>query len=528
MERGRVPGNWRAERRREMALRRSAPRVSLAEEFKGRHMFESLTDRLSAAFRTMTGRGRLTESNISEGLELVRQALLEADASVEVARKFVDSAREKFLGSEVSRALNPTQQILKIVNEELINLMGPGDSSIRQVEPFTTLMLCGLQGSGKTTTCGKLAKRIQSTGGKPMLVAADLQRPAAIDQLETLAGQLNVPVFVDRECKDPVDVCKRAVKEAGKLGVTHVILDTAGRLHVDDDLMQQLKDVERKVEPDEVYFVVDAMTGQDAVNSAKAFNDALSIDGVILTKLDGDARGGAALSVKTITGVPIKFVGVGETLDALDEFHPDRMASRMLGMGDIMTLIETAQSKFDEEELKRQQEQLEKGVFTLDDFRKQMKQASRLGSMGKIMSMIPGMGRISGILGELNVDPDKEMRKIGAIIDSMTLEERRKPDIIDSRRKKRIAAGAGVEVTRVNELLKMHQQMATMAKSFAGGGAMDRMRMLSALTQQVSSNPFGQMGPVKKGSTGKRLTPKEREANRKRLEKLRRDKKRKK
>ncbi len=490
-------------------------------------MFESLTDRLSAAFRAMTGQGRLTESNIREGMNLVRQALLEADANVETTRKFVDSVQEKVLGLEVSRALNPTQQILKIVNDELIALMGPVDHSLPEKKPFATIMLCGLQGSGKTTSCGKLGKRLLAAGRKPMFVAADLQRPAAIDQLEVLGGQLGVPVFVDRESKDPVDVCRRALKEAKEKGVDVVILDTAGRLHVDEELMAQLNQIERKVQPDQVYFVVDAMTGQDAVNSAKAFNDALELDGVILTKLDGDARGGAALSVKSVTGVPIKFIGVGETLEALEDFHPERMASRMLGMGDVMTLIETAQAKFDEEELRRQQEQMEKGVFTLDDFRKQMSQASRLGSMSKIMSFIPGMSRLSGMLGELNVDPDKEMRKIGGIIDSMTPEERRRPDIIDLRRKKRIAAGAGVETSQVNELLKMHERMATMVKSFSSMGMGDRMRAMQQMTQQASVNPFGMFGPMKKGSTGKRLTPKERAEQRKRLEKERRKKKRK-
>ncbi|MBR4976609.1 MAG: signal recognition particle protein [Thermoguttaceae bacterium] len=490
-------------------------------------MFESLTDRLSAAFRAMTGQGRLTESNIREGMNLVRQALLEADANVETTRKFVDSVQEKVLGLEVSRALNPTQQILKIVNDELIALMGPVDHSLPEKKPFATIMLCGLQGSGKTTSCGKLGKRLLAAGRKPMFVAADLQRPAAIDQLEVLGGQLGVPVFVDRESKDPVDVCRRALKEAKDKGVDVVILDTAGRLHVDEELMAQLNQIERKVQPDQVYFVVDAMTGQDAVNSAKAFNDALELDGVILTKLDGDARGGAALSVKSVTGVPIKFIGVGETLDALEDFHPERMASRMLGMGDVMTLIETAQAKFDEEELRRQQEQMEKGVFTLDDFRKQMSQASRLGSMSKIMSFIPGMSRLSGMLGELNVDPDKEMRKIGGIIDSMTPEERRRPDIIDLRRKKRIAAGAGVETSQVNELLKMHERMATMVKSFSSMGMGDRMRAMQQMTQQASVNPFGMFGPMKKGTTGKRLTPKERAEQRKRLEKERRKKKRK-
>ena len=450
-------------------------------------MFESLTSKLSDAFRSISGRGRLTESNVREGLEMVRQALLEADASVEVARQFVETVEQKFLGTEVSKALNPTQQILQIVNEELINLMGPVDSTIPEGSPITTIMLTGLQGSGKTTTCGKLGKRLLDSGRKPMFVAADLQRPAAIDQLEILGKQLGVPVFVDRECKDPVDVCKRALKQAKDLDVNVVILDTAGRLHVDDDLMKQLVEIERKVNPDQVYFVVDSMVGQDAVNSAKAFNEALELDGVVLTKLDGDARGGVALSVKAITGVPIKFIGVGEGLDALEEFHPDRMASRMLGMGDVLTLIESVQAKFDEKELERQQQQLEKGVFTLDDFRKQMSQASRLGSLSKIMSFIPGMGRLSGILGEMNVDPDRELRRIGGLIDSMTPEERRRPEIIDSRRKKRIAAGAGVEVSRVNELLQMHQRMAGMVKSFSSLGMGDRMRALNQLTNQASA-----------------------------------------
>jgi len=475
----------------------------------------------------MTGRGRLTETNVREGLELVRKALLEADASVDVANDFVKNVEEKFLGTEVSRALNPTQQILQIVNEELIALMGPVDSTIPAKKPFTTIMLCGLQGSGKTTTSGKLGKMLLQSGRKPMFVAADLQRPAAIDQLEILGGQLSVPVFVDRESKDPVDVCRRALKEAKAKEVDVVILDTAGRLHIDDELMKQLDEIDRKVQPDQVYFVVDAMTGQDAVNSAKAFNDALELDGVILTKLDGDARGGAALSVKAITGVPIKFIGVGETLDALEAFHPDRMASRMLGMGDMMTLIEQVQSKFDEEELARQQEQLEKGVFTLDDFRRQMTQASRLGSMSKLMSFIPGMGRISSIMGELDVDPDQELSKIGGVIDSMTPEERRRPEIIDSRRKKRIAAGAGVDVRSVNELLEMHKKTSTMVKGFSSSSAGGRMKMMSDMIRQVQ-NPFAQMGPAKKRSTGKRLTPKEREAERKRREKIRRDKKRKK
>ncbi|MBO7678242.1 MAG: signal recognition particle protein, partial [Thermoguttaceae bacterium] len=393
-------------------------------------------------------------------------------------------------------------------------------------EPMTTLMLCGLQGSGKTTTCVKLARRLLSQGHKPMLVAADLQRPAAIDQLEVLGSSLGVPVYTDRQSKDPVAVCQDAAKKAADQEVDVLILDTAGRLHVDEELMQQLNDIERRLNPDQVWFVVDSMTGQDAVNSAKAFNDTLELDGVILTKLDGDTRGGAALSVKAVTGVPIKFIGTGETLDGLEEFHPDRMASRILGMGDLATLIETAQEKFDRQELEEQERRLKEGVFTLEDFRKQMTQLKRLGSFGKLMSFIPGMSQISRLMGSADIDADDQLRKIGGLIDSMTPQERNNPSIIDPRRRQRIAAGAGVPPNKVTELLKMFQPMAEMMKKMGTLGGADRMRAMQELTRQVQQNPFGAGLPQKKG-TGKRLTPKEREANRKRLERERRKKKRK-
>ncbi|MDO5553171.1 MAG: signal recognition particle protein [Planctomycetia bacterium] len=490
-------------------------------------MFESLQESLGNAIRNLTGRGKLTEANIREGMRLVQQSLLEADVSLPVVKDFVDKITQKSLGLQVEKVYNPTEQIVTIVHDELVNLMGPVDSRIPTKEPVTIIMLCGLQGSGKTTTCGKLGKRLKAAGRKPLFVAADLQRPAAIAQLEVLGEKVGVPVFSDRKCADPVDLCRRAVEHAIANENDVVLLDTAGRLHIDQELMDQLNRIERQLDPDQVYFVVDSMTGQDAVNSAKAFNETLELDGVILTKLDGDTRGGAALSVKAITGVPIKFIGSGETLEALEEFHPDRMAGRILGMGDLATLLETAREKFDAAELKRQQEQLEKGVFTLDDFRRQMQQANRLGSMHKIMSFIPGLGQLSKILGSMNVDPEGEMRRIGGIIDSMTKEERRNPKIIDYRRKRRIALGAGVEMHQINELLTMYEHMAAMVKSWSHMGIGEKMDNVRDMTQQVSQSPFSVLNPLqKKGpGTGKRLTAKERLAQKKRLEKERRKKK---
>lgn len=481
-------------------------------------MFESLQEGLGSALRSLRGRGKLSESNMRDGLKLVQQSLLEADVSFSVVKKFMDDITEKALGESVMKRLDPTEQLVKIVHEELIDLMGPVDHSLHLKKPLTIFMLCGLQGSGKTTTCGKLGKLLLSRNIRPMLVAADLQRPAAIDQLEVLGNTLGIPVYTDRTNKDPVLVCQNAAKEAVAKGVEVLILDTAGRLHVDQELMDQLIRIEHKLEPDQVYFVVDAMTGQDAVNSSEAFNKALELDGVILTKLDGDARGGAALSVKEVTGVPIKFIGTGETLDALEEFHPDRMAGRILGLGDMLTFIEQAQSKFDQEELAKAQERLEKGEFTLDDFRKQMNQLTRLGSLSKMMSFLPGMGSISKMMGSMNVDADDEMRKFGGIIDSMTLEERRNPKIIDQSRRHRIALGAGVEPHRITELIKMFQPMADMMKSMGSMNMRDRMKAMQGMTQQMQNNPFGGIQSKKVG-TGKRLTSKEKASAKKDREK---------
>ena len=478
-----------------------------------------------SAIKSLRGKGKLTESNMREGLELVRQSLLEADVSLPVVKDFIARISERALGGAVLRLLDPTEQLVKIVHEELIQLMGPVDHSLHLKKPITILMLCGLQGSGKTTTCGKLGKLLVKRGLKPMLVAADLQRPAAVDQLEILGQSIGVPVHVDRTSKDPVQVCRDAARKAASLDADVLILDTAGRLHIDQELMQQLQQIERKVQPDQVYFVVDAMTGQDAVNSAKAFNDALELDGVILTKLDGDTRGGAALSVKHVTGVPIKYIGTGELVEALEDFYPDRMAGRILGMGDMMTLIEQATEKLDREALALQEERLRKGEFTLDDFRAQMGQASRLGSFSKLLSFIPGMGGMNKMMDGLGADPDAEMKVVGGIIDSMTSEEKRNPKIIDNSRRRRIAAGAGVQPQQVNDLIKSFTPMAEMMKAMSSMNMRDRMSAMRQMTQMMQNNPTGNLKTVK-GNTGKRLSSKEKEEARKKREKEKRKRER--
>ncbi|MCH2596640.1 MAG: signal recognition particle protein, partial [Pirellulales bacterium] len=418
-------------------------------------MFEALQDGRSGAFKNLRGQGKLSESNMRDGRKLVEKSLLEADVSFQVVREFMSRVSEQALGEKVLKSLNPSEQIVGIVHQELINLMGPVDHSMHLLgtSDVTVLMMCGLQGSGKTTTCGKLGRMLKERERRPLLVAADLQRPAAIDQLHVLGEQLDIPVYSDRNEKDPVVVCKAAVKEAKKLGANTVILDTAGRLHVDDELMQQLERVDRQCQPHQIYLVVDGMTGQDAVNSAQAFNDALELDGVVMTKLDGDARGGAAISVKQVTGVPIKFVGTGEHLDALEEFHPDRMAGRILGQGDILSLVEKAQREFDQDEMIAQEERMRKGEFTLDDFKKQLGQITKLGPLQKVRGMIPGMGGMTEAMGD--GDPEQDMKRLFGIIDSMTPEERKQPTkVIDQSRRRRIALGAGVEPHEVNDLVK--------------------------------------------------------------------------
>lgn len=480
-------------------------------------MFDSLQQGLTSAFKTLSGKARLTESNMRDGLRLVQQSLLEADVSFQVVKDFMARVTEQAVGEKVLGSLRPEQQVVGIVYQELVNLMGPVDHSLHLRGDVTVLMMCGLQGSGKTTTCGKLARMLKERGRKPLMAAADLQRPAAIHQLQVLGEQLGVPVHAETGSTDPVAVCQNAVKQAKQSGCDVVILDTAGRLHIDDELMEQLKKIDRKVEPEQVYLVVDGMTGQDAVNSAKAFNEALELDGVIMTKLDGDARGGAALSVKAVTGVPLKFIGVGEHLDALEEFHPERMAGRILGQGDILTLVEQAQQKFDQEEMKRQEEQLIKGQFTLDDFRRMMNQTKKLGPLNKIMGLIPGMGGLSQMMD--GIDAEGDFRRLGGIIDSMTADERRNPSrVIDQSRRRRIAAGAGVEPAEVNALVKQFDGMADIMKRMAGMGMRDRLKQVQELQRGGMMDP-GAMLARKKVGTGKRLTSEERNKLKKQREK---------
>ena len=487
-------------------------------------MFESLSASLSSAFNSLRGRGRLTEANMREGLAGVRTALLEADVAYDVVDQFLDRVAEEAVGAKVLESLDPAQQLIGIVHRELINLMGPVDHSLHLEDGKTTiLMLCGLQGSGKTTSCAKLARKIKEHGRGVMLVAADLQRPAAIEQLAVLGRQLDVPVHTPDGVTDPVAVCKAGVARAQKEGISVVILDTAGRLSIDEALMQELSRIDRTVGPDQVYLVVDAMTGQDAVKSAKAFNEALELNGVIMTKLDGDARGGAALSVTSVTGVPIKFIGTGEQIEALEDFHPDRMAGRILGMGDVVSLVEEAQRKFDQEEMQEQEERLRAGEFTLDDFKKMLLQTRRLGPLGKVLGMIPGMGGMQEMLA--GADLEKDMNRLFGIIDSMTPGERRNPSrTIDQQRRRRIATGAGVQPNEVSDLVKQFDGMAAMMKGMAGLGMRDRMREVQKL-QAGLTNPAARLGRPK-GDTGKRLSAEDRRKQKKQREKELRRKKR--
>ena len=487
-------------------------------------MFESLQDGLTSAIKTLRGRGKLTESNMRDGLKLVQHALLEADVSLPVVKDFMGRVTEQAVGERVLKSLDPGQQVIGIVHQELIELMGPVDHSLHLRGQLTVLMLCGLQGSGKTTTCGKLGRMLDKRGRKPMLVAADLQRPAAIEQLGIIGGQLGLPVHTETAAKDPVAVCLNAVKQAKQSDADVLILDTAGRLHVDRELMAELTRIDNRVGPEQVYLVVDAMTGQDAVNSAKAFNEALELDGVIMTKLDGDARGGAALSVKAVTGVPIKLIGTGEHLDELDEFQPERMAGRILGHGDVVGLVKKAQEEFDQDEMARQEARLRKGEFTLDDFKEMLGKTKKLGPLNKVMSMIPGMSGMTDMLGDL--DAEKDLKRLVGVIDSMTPEERRNPSrVIDQSRRRRIAAGAGVQPHEVNELVKQFDGIADIMKQMSGMGIRDRMKTMKQLSEGGMLDPGAKLTKSKKG-TGKRLTPKERAKMRKMKERELRRRKR--
>ena len=432
-------------------------------------MFETLSDKLDSVFRKLKGRGKLTEKNIEEGLKEVRMALLEADVHYRVAKQFIADVKERALGREVLASLTPGQQVVKIVNEALTELMGSQheDLNLSGTSPVA-VMLVGLQGSGKTTTAGKLAVFLRNKGRKPFLVPADVYRPAAIDQLKKLGAQLGVPVFDSSTDMDPVQICREAKTAAHQQGCDTLLLDTAGRLHIDEALMDELNRINKEVKPSEILLVADAMTGQDAVNIAKSFDETLNIGGVILSKMDGDARGGAALSIKSITGKPIKFIGVGEKLNELEPFHPDRLASSILGMGDVLTLIEKAQEAVDEKKAAELEKKLRKSQFTLEDFRDQMVQIRKMGSLGDIMKMIPGMGKLKQ-LKNMEVD-EKEFVRIEAMINSMTPRERQQHTIINGSRRKRIAIGSGTKVQDVNRLLKNYTQMLKMLKKINKGG----------------------------------------------------------
>lgn len=434
-------------------------------------MFDNLSDKLNGVFKKLKGQGKLTEKNIEEGLREVRMALLEADAHYKVVKQLIADIRKRAVGQEVLTSLTPAQQVIKIVNDELTALMGSKNEDLVLSGPQpVAVMLAGLQGSGKTTTAGKIAVHLRKIGRKPYLVPVDIYRPAAIDQLQKLAGELNVPVFGSTTDMDPVQICRSARIEAQNQGCDTLVLDTAGRLHVDQELMAELVAIKKAVNPSDILLVADAMTGQDAVNIAQAFDKDLDIGGVVLTKMDGDARGGAALSIKAVTGKPVKFIGVGEKLNALEPFFPDRMASRILGMGDILSFIEKAQNVVDEKKAAALEKKLRKNEFTLEDFRDQMAQVRKMGSLNDLIKMIPGVNKIKQ-LGQMDVD-DRELVKIEAIINSMTPYERRKHQAINGSRRKRIARGSGTSVQDVNNLLKNYNQVLKMLKKINKGGVM--------------------------------------------------------
>ncbi len=433
-------------------------------------MFDTLSDRLNSVFKKFSGQKTLNEENVQEGLREVRLALLEADVNFKVVKQFTDRVRERCLGQEVLKGVNPAQQVIKIVHDELVELLG-GDTTgldLRGKQPYV-IMMVGLQGSGKTTSSAKLANYLRKQKMKPYLVPADVYRPAAIDQLHTLAKQLGIPAYASTTDMNPVDIATAAYEEAKAQQCNVLLLDTAGRLHVDEQLMNELATIKERLNPQEILFVADAMTGQDAVTVAEAFNEKLGLSGVVLTKMDGDARGGAALSIKTVTGTSVKFVGMGEKISDLEVFHPDRIAGRILGMGDVLTLVEKAQEDVSQEEAEEMARKMQKAEFDFNDFRTQMRRMRKLGSLEGILKLIPGMGALREKLGDLNV-PDKEMNRIEAIINSMTDKERCNPDLINPSRKKRIAGGCGMKVQGVDNLIKSFAQMRMMMKQMMGGG----------------------------------------------------------
>ncbi|MFV0268103.1 MAG: signal recognition particle protein [Draconibacterium sp.] len=435
-------------------------------------MFENLSDRLERSFKMLKGEGKITEINVAETLKDIRRALLDADVNFKIAKKFTDDVKEKALGQEVLTAVKPGQLMVKIVKDELASLMGGTFTDIELKGKPAVILMSGLQGSGKTTFSGKLANMLKKKKGRhPMLVAGDVYRPAAIEQLKVLGEQIGVPVYTEEGNMDPVKIAKAAIQEAKAKGYDVVIVDTAGRLAVDEQMMKEIAAIKAAVNPDEILFVVDSMTGQDAVNTAKEFNDRLDFDGVVLTKLDGDTRGGAALSIRAVVEKPIKFVGTGEKLEALDVFHPDRMADRILGMGDIVSLVEKAQEQFDEEEAQRLQKKLAKNTFNFNDFLKQIAQIKKMGSLKDVVGMIPGMGKA---IKNMDIDDDA-FKHIEAIIYSMTAEERENPAIINGGRRKRIANGSGTDIQEVNRLLKQFDETRKMMRMVSQGKNVQRM-----------------------------------------------------
>ena len=428
-------------------------------------MLDNLGSRFQEIFKKVRGHGKLSESNIKDALKEVKMSLLEADVNYKVVKDFTAKIQEKAIGTDVLKGINPGQQFIKIVNDELVELLGGTNARLTKgVRNPTVLMLAGLQGAGKTTFAAKLGNYLKKQGEKVLMVGADVYRPAAIKQLQVLGEQTGIEVYSEENHQDAVGICERGLAKAKELGSTYMIIDTAGRLHIDEKLMDELKEIKRLTRPQEILLVVDAMIGQDAVNLAESFNNVLNIDGVVLTKLDGDTRGGAALSIKAVVGKPIKFVGVGEKIDDIELFHPERLVSRILGMGDVVSLVEKAQSAIDEEDAKSLEEKIRTQKFDLDDFLKQLQNIKKLGSLGSILKMIPGMGQI----GDL-APAEKEIKKVEAIIQSMTKEERKKPEILKASRKQRIAKGSGTEVADINRLLKQFEQMKAMMKMFSGG-----------------------------------------------------------
>lgn len=444
-------------------------------------MFEGLNDRLERSFKVLKGQGKISEINVAETIKEIRKALLEADVSYKIAKTFTANVKEKALGQDVLNAVSPKQLMVKIVHDELAELMGGTATELNINNNPAVILMAGLQGSGKTTHTAKLAHYLKTKKGKkPLMVACDVYRPAAIEQLKVLGGEIGVDVYTEEDNKNPVDIARNAVKRAHESSYNVVLVDTAGRLAIDEQMMKEISEIKKAIKPHDTLFVVDSMTGQDAVNTAKAFNDQLNFDGVILTKLDGDTRGGAALTIRSVVTKPIKFVGIGEKMDALDVFHPSRMADRILGMGDIVSLVERAQEQFDEEEAKKLQKKIAKNQFNFNDFLNQIKQIKKMGNVKDLMGMIPGMGKA---LKNVDIDDDA-FKGIEAIIYSMTPAERENPKIIDGSRRRRIASGAGTEVREVNQLLKQFAETSKMMKMMSGGGGKNMMNMMNKMRRR--------------------------------------------